>query len=386
MSEIPCILLVDDDSGITEGLTLALESAGRTIVSCSDIAAAETALERFPVTHLVCDVQFSGEFGFEGLHFLDRVRALSPRCRIVLITGYAGESLRTAALARGAAAILTKPFAMSDLEEALGVGTWEGEAPADGSGVVRIPSLAEILRGDALVTAFQPIVRLTPNGPASFAFEALTRVRGRWLAGGPAMLFDYASRGDRLAEMNLAAMSRAIELAAPLPAGSMLFLNVDPVAFDKPLAAVLDRSARAAGLPLDRVVIEITERSAFSDTAAADRMFETLREAGVRFALDDHGSAYSHLPLIHRIRPSFIKISQTFGTALEDDATKERIVRHTVALASDFGCETILEGIECGATARAAEAAGVTLVQGFHFGKPHAASHWAAGRAALHAA
>jgi EAL domain-containing protein (putative c-di-GMP-specific phosphodiesterase class I)/ActR/RegA family two-component response regulator len=386
VTDLPCILLVDDDSGVTEGLALALENAGRTIVICSDIAAAETALEHFPVTHLVCDVQFSGDFGFEGLHFLDRVRALAPSCRIALISGYAGEPLRAAARERGAAAFLSKPFEVDELEDALGLGPGGGMPAEDGSGVVRIPALSEILRGDTVATVYQPIVRLTPNGPAGFAFEALTRVRGRWLTGGPAMLFDYASRAGRLTEMNRVAMSRAVELAAPLREGATLFINIDPVAFDSALVPCLKRAAAAASLPLDRVVLEITERCGFADPAAAAGLFHELRAAGVRFALDDHGSAYSHLSLIDHIRPSFIKISHTFGTDFDHDATHGRIVRNTVALARDFGCEPILEGIESAATARAAAAAGVTLVQGFLFGRPRSAAHWTASRTGLRAA
>jgi EAL domain-containing protein (putative c-di-GMP-specific phosphodiesterase class I) len=116
-------------------------------------------------------------------------------------------------------------------------------------------------------------------------------------------------------------------------------------------------------------------------------VFDELRELGLRFALDDHGSAYSHLSLINRIKPSFIKMSQTFGTDFENDPTKERIVRHTVSLARDFGCEMILEGVESAETARAAALIGVTLAQGFHFGRPRAAGHWTDAKASsLHQA
>ena len=71
------ILLSDDDELITGALSLTLERKGRTVIVCSDLDAAEVALAQFPVTHLVTDVQFSGEFGFEGLHFLERMRALT---------------------------------------------------------------------------------------------------------------------------------------------------------------------------------------------------------------------------------------------------------------------------------------------------------------------
>jgi EAL domain-containing protein (putative c-di-GMP-specific phosphodiesterase class I)/ActR/RegA family two-component response regulator len=379
-----CILLVDDDAGITEGLAYTLEREGRTTVICSDVDSAEIALERFPVTHLVTDVQFSGDFGFEGLHFLRRVHQQAPACRIVLITGYLTDALRKAALESGASAILSKPFGTDELEAAFGASAASTRRPYE---VIRIPALEEILRGDDVTPAFQPIVRLTPRGAVTFGFEALTRVRGRWLTGGPVMLFDYAERRSMLPELNIVALTAAIAATPILPEDAAVFVNVDPLTFDggKLVPALLTAAARAS-LPLHRLVLEVTERSAFPDDGVAGRVFSDLREMGIRFALDDHGSAYSHLNVIHQIRPSFIKISNTFGTAFEENETKRRIIRHTLSLARDFGCETILEGIENGSTARAAAAEGVPFAQGFHFGRPRAAGHWAPSRSTLCAA
>jgi EAL domain-containing protein (putative c-di-GMP-specific phosphodiesterase class I) len=377
-----CILLVDDEPAITEALSFTLESAGRTLILCSDVDAAEVALARFPVTHLVSDVQFSGEFGFEGLHSLVRFRTLAPDCQIVLMTGHATESLCKTAIKHGASAVLAKPFDTQDLEAVLTAPT--ATTPYE---VIRIPSMDEILRGKDLTAAFQPIVRLGSENGQPFAYEALARINSNWLVGGPAMLFEYAERRGKLVELNLLTIERAILEAATLPADSALFINVDPLTFTQPtLVSTIFGSAKRAGVALDRLVLEVTERSGFANDVVASEVFNQLRDAGIRFALDDHGSAYSHLAQIHNIRPSFIKISNTFGTAFEQDETKERIVRHTVALARDFGCETILEGIETGATALAAADAGVPLAQGFHFSHARAAAYWVCAKSSQQAA
>jgi EAL domain-containing protein (putative c-di-GMP-specific phosphodiesterase class I) len=292
------------------------------------------------------------------------------------MTGNASDALRKTAIGHGATAVLAKPFEIRDLENVIGIPT--ATSPFE---CIRIPSMDEILRGEEITAAFQPIVRLTPDGATTFAFEALTRIHSDWLVGGPAMLFDYAERRGQLVELNLLTMTRALEEAATLPGDAALFINLDPMTFaSRELVPTLFGAAESAGVSLDRIVLEVTERSGFADCAAVSAIFAQLRAAGLRFALDDHGSAYSHLAQINYIRPSFIKISNTFGTAFEQDETKERIVRHTVALARDFGCETILEGIETGATARAAADAGVPLAQGYHFSRARAASHWICGK------
>jgi c-di-GMP phosphodiesterase len=202
-------------------------------------------------------------------------------------------------------------------------------------------------------------------------------VHGGWPCGGPAELFEYAARKSRAVELNRVATVVAIEAAAGLPAGSTVFINVDPPAFNDPrlITDVLSASKRS-GLPLDRIVLEVTERSSLVDSVVSTETFEALRAHGVRFALDDHGSAYSHLSTISRIRPSFIKISGVFGTGFESNADKERVIRHVMALAQDFGCATVLEGIESRETAAAAASLGIELAQGYFFSIPRDISHW----------
>ena len=92
--------------------------------------------------------------------------------------------------------------------------------------------------------------------------------------------------------------------------------------------------------------------------------------------LDDLGVAYSHLPMIDRVGPSFLKVSQDFGTGFENDSTKRKIVQNQLSLANDFGCELILEGIEDLPTARAAQDLQIPLGQGFLFGRPLDASQY----------
>lgn len=365
------ILLVDDDHHITDALGMALDQPGRTVVVCSDVESAELVLERFAVTDLVTDVQFSGMFGFEGLHFVQRLRAKNPAFRVVMMTGRGTEDLRHTAESYGASALLNKPFDLDELERVLGVPS--GNEPYE---LLHVPSIDEILDNNLLDVAFQPIVA-SSDGFEPFAFEALLRVRGGWAAGGPAELCAYAERRSRAVELNRAAVIRAIESAAALRPSASIFVNVDPHAFNDPrLVSDVVAASERSGVTLDRLVLEITERTALIDDAITRSVLEALRTRGIRFALDDHGSAYSHLSTISNIRPSFVKISQTFGTDMENDPDKQRVVRHVVALAHDFGCAAILEGIESLSTAAAAAEMGVELVQGYYFSRPREVSYW----------
>jgi EAL domain-containing protein (putative c-di-GMP-specific phosphodiesterase class I) len=368
MNDREHILLIDDDRNVTESLAMVLEHPGRTTIVCSDIESAEIMLARYPITHILTDVQFSGTFGFEGLHFLERMHSLHE-CHIVLMTGNANKELRTAAMGFGAASVLAKPFTSDELSQAL-ASTTTNDGPYE---IVIVPNLDDILAGGLLTTAFQPIVCADGEGVHTYGFEALCRIRGGWPGGGPGELFDYAERRGRLADLNMAALTCAIHDAARLPASAVLFINIDPIVFHRPdFQPTLRAALAASGLPLSRLVLEITERSGFGEDVRGMKIFEELRADGARFALDDHGSAYSHLSAIDIIRPAFIKISQMFGTGFELDPTRTSIVHHVVALARQFGCRPVLEGIESPSTAVAAAAQGIELLQGYHFGRPSA--------------
>jgi len=216
-----------------------------------------------------------------------------------------------------------------------------------------------------LETALQPIVALRDE--QVFAFEALARVRGIDTAN----LFERAAERRRAAELNLVAVRGALDVVPLLPSHALLFVNVDPIAMESPeLPRIVRTGASRAGFPLSRLVVEITERSGFLDLSSMKRVIDDLRASQVRFALDDFGSASSHLALIDVIRPSFLKIGHGFGTAFEKSATLTHIVRHIAGLARDLTCSTILEGVESPATARAGLELGIEYAQGYHFGRP----------------
>ena len=217
----------------------------------------------------------------------------------------------------------------------------------------------------ALNTALQPIVSLVDE--RVLGFEALTRVRG---VVDVAVLFERAS-GGRAVELNLGAIGSALEATGRLPDGALLFVNADPVVLASPQLPPLVRdSASRTGFPLSSLVVEITERSPFIDLATTTAVIDDLRSAGVRFALDDFGSAHSHLAHVDVVTPSFIKIGHGFGTAFERNATHTRIVRSIAGLARELACSTILEGVETPATALAGRAMGIEFAQGYHFGAP----------------
>jgi EAL domain-containing protein (putative c-di-GMP-specific phosphodiesterase class I)/ActR/RegA family two-component response regulator len=369
------VLILDDDVMITGGLAAGLARAGRTVVTCNDIEGGEVVIDWLQPSHVVSDVHLTGAFGYEGLDFVRFVKRRSPETRIILMTGDAPDALQLEASERGAVSFLQKPFEVSEIDAVLDFLAPDRAGSTAWPEIIDVPALERILSEQLLWTAFQPVVKLPSGEP--LGYEALARCRTDSPLRNPETLFKYAIRKHRLVDLELACIRNSIQSGAVLP-GS-LFLNLHPSIFGsaRQLFDALEDEARRCHVDLGRIVLEVTEQSAITNELKALDVIQRLKSLGVRFAFDDLGVAYSHLPFIGRVRPAFLKISQHFGTGFESDPTKTKIVRNILELATEFDAELILEGIETEATARAAAELGITYGQGYYFARPAPADTFA---------
>lgn len=368
------LLIVDDDESVRLALPEALSCAGRAIIVCGDVESAQLVVERYEPACIVTDVRLSGPFRFEGLDFVADIRKRTSEPRIVVMTGARTEGLRDEALARGAHAVLGKPFTGAELEAQLPPPESSEEAPA----IVHVPSLDEVIRSPRLGPVFQPIVNVSAGADATtvHGYESLARYpEGLW--SNPATLFEYATRKNRLMDLELACIRHTFEHAVALNGAARLFINVHPaVLISESLGAILSTAAAASGIAPERIVLEITEQGSLGDYGLVESRCDELRGRGFTLALDDVGMAHSHLAHIEQIRPAYLKVSQDFGTDFERNATHSKIVRNVLSLARDFDCRLILEGIESAATRDAARELGIELCQGYFFARPAPASVW----------
>ncbi len=135
-------------------------------------------------------------------------------------------------------------------------------------------------------------------------------------------------------------------------------------------------ASRGRGRP---VIAEVTERYLFDDRQAALSSFETLRQQGVRFALDDFGTDRSTLQQLQDFRFDYLKIDQRFVAELEQDRTE--LIRGIIALARQIGLTLIAEGIETLRQHQSLADLGVAYGQGFFYAQPMSAaslSRWLA--------
>lgn len=370
MNQDACVLLVSRERDVVDPLGEAIADSGRKVVLCSDRAAAVAVAEKLPVALVLASAASDGE-RWDALALLDEL----PKVPLVILTTGGGDSIADEARRRGVLGCVD-PADRQTLRAIL-----RDLAPArPGRGrTIRVPAFDLLLAGHDLIPCFQPIVRLDTPGTGTYGYESLARYRGDVPFCDCEFLFAYARRLKRIADLELACIRQTLRWGAPLAAEAKLFLNLHPHVFmagRRLVDTILTECARN-GVPPSQLVLEITEQEKLVDAEAAIACAEELREAGVQFALDDVGMSYSHLNLIDRIKPSYLKVSQHFGTDFENDGRKRKIIRNIISLAADFDCDVVIEGIEMSATSGAATELGARFGQGYLFSRPRDASQFA---------
>jgi EAL domain-containing protein (putative c-di-GMP-specific phosphodiesterase class I)/CheY-like chemotaxis protein len=231
----------------------------------------------------------------------------------------------------------------------------------------KISDLREILQKKSLEILFQPIVLLKTGAP--IGYEALARGPKDTLFENPADLFTFAADANMFNELDSICRDLAIEKAAFLKIGEILFLNADPSITGAPRFKKLEFLNNSKITP-NQICLEITERTFVKNFPMLSENLKEMRTRGVRVAIDDIGEGYSSLNAIAELKPEFIKIDINIIRNMEIDSVKQNLVRLVADLARNTNSRLIGEGIETKKECDTLLSLGVEYGQGYHFSKP----------------
>ena len=127
-------------------------------------------------------------------------------------------------------------------------------------------------------------------------------------------------------------------------------------------------------MPVEQLVVEVTETALVKDLDRAQRTLEHLRAAGACICLDDFGTGFSSLMWLKRFPITQIKIEGSFVRGIGYDPRDEAIVQSVVDLAKKLGQEIVAEGVENHEQLARLRSFGVRKVQGFLFSEPFPAA------------
>jgi len=124
-----------------------------------------------------------------------------------------------------------------------------------------------------------------------------------------------------------------------------------------------------AGIPADKLCLEITETSVMERVELVIEKMQMLRRSGVLFSIDDFGTGYSSLAYLKRLPVDSIKIDQAFVRDIGTDPNDAVIVETILAMAHHLGLRAVAEGVEDEPTAQFLRERGCNYFQGWLFGQ-----------------
>jgi diguanylate cyclase (GGDEF)-like protein/PAS domain S-box-containing protein len=136
------------------------------------------------------------------------------------------------------------------------------------------------------------------------------------------------------------------------------------------LSEVITRCLAESGLHPSDLVLELTEDRLLSRPDGSE-LLNRLHALGLAIAIDDFGTGYAGLGYLQRFSSiDVVKLDRSFVSALGQDPISEHIISAMVELTHGCGLRLVMEGVETELQASLLQQLGVTLAQGFLFGRP----------------
>ncbi|ABE37003.1 EAL domain protein [Paraburkholderia xenovorans LB400] len=223
-------------------------------------------------------------------------------------------------------------------------------------------------QGSPIRTAFQLIASVTRNGIVTYGYEALARdAQGRVPVD---LLKSHAS--EALYAFDFRCRTQALREAVRLGLVVNLSLNFMPGATCHPRYGI-DATVRAAlelGFPVERLIVELTEREPVTDYKPLRRCIDRHRDNGARLALDDFGTGFNGLNTLLELRPDIVKVDMKLVQKIETDYDRQALMFGICSGGDRLGMRLVAEGVETLEAVAALSSTNIDLMQGFLFARP----------------
>lgn len=226
------------------------------------------------------------------------------------------------------------------------------------------------IQTNQIVPYYQPLVDLESGDVIGF------EVLARWAHSKlgllmPAVLIPIAKATGVISEMTYSLIHKALEDTRSWPADFTVSINLDPsMLTNSGLAEDILRILAEHSFPARRLQFEITESIFLNPTIQVKSTLKSLRNLGIRAAIDDFGAGHSGFSYLQEFKVDGIKIDRSFVTCMLTNSSDEKIVEAMIAFGRALGLETTAEGVECLDVRNRLVELGCDSGQGFYFGKP----------------
>lgn len=148
---------------------------------------------------------------------------------------------------------------------------------------------------------------------------------------------------------------------------NLSYPQLQTVSFKSDIMKIIE----STDFPCENLELELTERCKLIDVEALRIDMNFFKEKGIKIALDDLGTGYSALDLMVELPIDQIKIDRCLITHIDEDNSRQSLLRAITACAKELNKGICVEGME---TAEMAEFVKqnffVTSMQGYYYSRP----------------
>jgi EAL domain-containing protein (putative c-di-GMP-specific phosphodiesterase class I)/CheY-like chemotaxis protein len=374
------VLLADDDETVRQALAelLDAEDSLELVGVAEDAAEAVDLAARLQPDVALLDVRMPAGGGRRAAR---EIRERSPGTRLVALSAYADRGAVVDMVGAGVVGYIVKGARGDEIVRAVHhavqgrtslsddvTGEVLGELSAQlqrrEAGLrdreQKVERIEQVLDSRALEVVYQPVVSLEDGSVAGA--EALSRFPGEPYRP-PNVWFAEAAEVGLGIELELLAMETVVAHLDAIP--GFLCLNASPETLVSPAFRSL-----CASVPVERLVVEITEHATVADYDVLAAALENARTGGLRVAVDDAGAGYASLRHILRLAPDVIKLDSSLTRDVDADPHKRALAAALVPFAAETGAVLIAEGIETADELATMRRLGARYAQGYHLGRP----------------
>lgn len=374
------VLVADDEPHVVAFLESVLKLQGFDVAGTAvDVDSAVQAVHHLHPDVVLLDLRMPGG----GLTGAQLIGSLSPTTRIVIFSAEADEPeilpllrsgidgfvLKGATPERIADAIRSAMAGDKDLApevNRVAIGALTERLHHEQNAVLKQQRerdrITDLIASRRFLAVHQPILDIRAG--TTVATEALSRftaVPRRT----PDEWFAEADRAGMRVSLELATARAGLAELPLLRDGLLMSVNISPV------AAVSGRLGEILhDIPLERIILELTEHAPVADYGALTAALTPWRERGARLAVDDAGSGYASFAHILSLHPDYIKFDVSLTRDIHLDRSRQALARALVGFATELEVGVIAEGIETEQQLRVVAALGLQYAQGFHLGRP----------------
>ena len=116
------------------------------------------------------------------------------------------------------------------------------------------------------------------------------------------------------------------------------------------------------------IEIEVTETVDFEEYNTMLKVLTDLKNRGFNTSIDDFGSGYSSLTMLHRLEVDVIKLDQ--GFLWEQSEKGNILIKNIINMAKELGVKVLAEGVETTQHRDFLNSCGCDMAQGFLYAKP----------------